>query len=260
MAMDKSVLQSFLSERAGEVKHASSIITDAIFDDDEDGKKISTNLSKSKPKGAEEPGGVGPKPWDAEPNGEPVPRKFLSKRARDAIDDVVSDPDLDELVGRARSFAKGRLLEAEEAARILKGEEQQAGGGSGVGDTAEGSGIRPIDGEKQPRREGAVGAEGGSSGSVRGGVSETPIISGLASDARDFVSGRVGEAREAARVVVDAAMDVRRSRQAAKKATVDSEQDAARGEGAGGAVGQGREERYVRPSGAKDEKEGDGNK
>lgn len=133
----------------------------------------------------------------------------MSPRARRAVDDVLRDPDLERLAGRAKGFARERLLKAEEAARIIKGEEEENGG------------------RKRPPPGG--GWEGGSD-------TETPIISGLASDASEFVTARVGQAREGAKEVVEAAMDARRERRAAAdgaersgKATAAAGGDDARG-------------------------------
>ncbi|CAM9740628.1 unnamed protein product, partial [Ectocarpus sp. 6 AP-2014] len=162
MAMDKSMLQSFLSERAGEVKHATSVIADAILEKDggaggsssrEEGGR-SSPASRSAPappsndnaapdapsvaRPQEQPGTVSSTTAasDAEshPSNDPGhadldggATRFLSPRARRAVDDVLRDPDVERLAGRAKGFARERLLKAEEAARIIKGEEEESG-------------------------------------------------------------------------------------------------------------------------------------
>ncbi|CAM9965772.1 unnamed protein product, partial [Laminaria digitata] len=144
MAMDKSMLQSFLSERAGEVKHASSLLSDALLQDDNTrGTNANPNPNPAARKNASitstsavataaaavaAPGGgvgavagAGVEEEEGKgDNGEPDdggfgsdPRAFLSKRARGAVDDLLHDPDIERLTGRAAGFARGRLLQAE---------------------------------------------------------------------------------------------------------------------------------------------------
>lgn len=240
--MDKGVLQNFLTERLGEAKRASTILSGAILTD-ENAEKASTKPSPPAPKhpdiGNETVGhsrAVGDQPDDerratdsalaaAEAENEPLsiaPRDLLSKRAQRAVDGVFTDPDIERLIGRAGGFARERLLQAESAARILKGEE-----------AAEGARPRPEAGdEKTPG--GAAAAE---ESSAPPSESETPIISGLVSEARDFVSDRVGQARDASREVVGAAIDVRRSHQAAKKERGSGAEQAGSGKGGGHSQG-----------------------
>ena len=145
--------------------------------------------------------------------------RFLSKRTRQAMDDVLRDPDVEQLTGRAKSFARERLLQAEAAARVLtEVKEEEEEGREKVKDKTSQSGD-----ERRP---------GGSS-------SETPIISGLVSDASKFVAGRVEEAKKGVKVVVEAAVDERRARQQTAAAATEqsSEKDEADGDG-GDAVGR----------------------
>ena len=145
MAMDKNMLQNFLSERAGEVKHASSLISDAFLKDD--ARDANANPTTGNASKGETPSAASAEAEAAaaaagshaggngEPDGEPDvgfsdPRALLSRRARGAVDDLLHDPDIERLVGRAAGFARGRLLQAEAAARVLKGEDEIGGGGS----------------------------------------------------------------------------------------------------------------------------------
>lgn len=235
MAMDQSILKSFLSERVGEVKRAGSVISDAILDKDDDGggggRARSQQASAGAASGTSTTVGARQEPPPegapgSEPEGEDAggPSRFLSQRTRQAVDGVLRDPDVERLAGRARGFARERLLQAEAAARVLKGEE---GGGRG------GASPRLGDGREQGR-----GVKIESAGESTGvGVSdddpETPIISGLVSEASGFVAGRVGQAREGVKEVVEAAVDVRRSRHTAAAAA------AAKRPGKDGAVGGG---------------------
>lgn len=230
MAMDESVLKSFLSERVDEVKHATSIISDAVLDKDNDkGFTIgSSRASQQLPAGAASgtTGGLRQEPLAAgtpdvnsgrgregeNPDG---PGRFLSQRTRQAVDDVLRDPDVERLAGRAKGFARERLLQAEAAARVLKEGE-------------EGGGVKEQASAKGDERRGESD-------------SETPIISGLASEASEFVAGRVGEAKEGVREVVEAAVDVRRSRRTAGAAVATAaerpKKDEAESGGGGDAVG-----------------------
>lgn len=206
--MDKTVLQDFLNERAGEVKHASTILSDAIL----------TEQDKAADKNVLKPvGNSAPASTDAiakaaataaaskEESDSITPRSFLSKRARDAVDDVLHDPDIEQLMGRAGEFTRGRLLQAEAAARVFKGEEEAAGQQSRVESTdRQTNGGQPNEGTASDR------SNGGQSGSVPD--SEMPILSGIAGGARDFVSDRVAQVKDGATEVVEAATERRRSR------------------------------------------------
>ena len=251
MAMDQGMLKSFLNERVGEVKHATSIISDAILDKDgkEDTNSSSSNSKASQqlPAGAASAaptGGVAQNPpppppppgtsagtearatpsvnSGTDPEGEKSasgPSRFLSQRTRQAMDDVLRDPDVERLTGRAKGFARERLLQAEAAARVLKEEEE--------------------------KEEGSVKEKTAASGDKRPGESdsETPIISGLVSEASEFVAGRVGEAKAGVKEVVQAAVDGRRSRQttaAAAAAAERSEKDEAEGGGGDAVRGGGK--------------------
>lgn len=229
MAMDKSVLQDFLSERVGEAKRASSILSDAlVVDANEKNENPATQASSAS---TSEAGKAGEKTEGV--NGgadEPAaPRDLLSKRARGAVDDVLSDPDIERLLERAGGFAKGRLLQAEAAARVLKGEEA---GGAGEGEEVQGS-----DGATASvqAREAVVeaGEGGGRSSAVSGSARETPILSGIASDAKEFVAGRFGQAKDGAREVVEAAVEVRRSHRSGEGDSRARENADERGEGRG---------------------------
>lgn len=247
MAMDKSMLQSFLNERAGEVKHASSLISDALLEDKAQGTSAK-NASKPTTVGAAAASEAAAEKSDGAPeldDGVSDPRAFLSKRARGVVDDFLHDPDIEALTGRAAGFARGRLFQAEAAAKVWKGEEDGAGGSSMRDPEAlaarregEKGGALLESGDAHARESGGGGDGGGSvsgSSSVSGrdsggGTSETPIISGLASEAREFVAGKVGQAHDGVKEVVEAAIDVRRSYQA-----VEEEEDVGReGEAAGG--------------------------
>lgn len=275
MAMDKSMLQNFLSERAGEVKHASSLLSDALLTDDAKGTNANPatrNASKAAtPSAAASAGETGGGEKGGNDEQDVVfsdPRALLSRRARGMVDDLLHDPDIERLTGRASGFARERLLQAEAAARVLKGEDE-AGEEGGEG---EGNGIGGVGGEGGVGRNGVrgVGAavaqvssvregrggKGGhtadgsgdalareSSGGGGGGGegSETPILSGLAKEAREFVAGKVEQAHDGAREVVEAAMEVRRSHRPVEKESVDrKEGGAARGvDAADGKGGQG---------------------
>ena len=200
--MDKNVLQGFVEERWEEVKRASSILSDALLSDsDDDSRKAS---SAAKPSAATATtkagdvatgaGGVGDKDQEAVLGSLSSPRDLMSQRARDALDDFLKDPDVEQLLGRARGFAKGRLVQAEAAARILKGEDEAVGAQSARGDRTDAEGA----------------ARSGPESS-----SDTPILSGLASDAREFVEERVAQARDGAREVADAVAEVRASHRSA---------------------------------------------
>eukprot|EP00903_Cladosiphon_okamuranus_P013206 g12318.t1 len=240
MAMDESVLKSFLSERADEVKHATSIISDAILDKDQDQDKGGSPRSIGSSSASQQlpAGGAGQEPPaegtpavnpGTDPGGERPggPGRFLSQRTRQAVDDVLRDPDIERLAGRAKGFARERVLQAEAAARVLK--ERGAGEGQGK----EGGGVKYKASAKGGEHRG-------------GGDSETPIISGLVSEASEFVAGRVGEAREGVREVVGAAVDVRRSRRKAAAAAAvataaeRSEKDEAESGGGDAAGGAGK--------------------
>ncbi|CAM9631475.1 unnamed protein product [Scytosiphon promiscuus] len=234
MAMDKSVLQSFLSERAGEVKRATSIISDAILDKDGPvGTTATTASNNSKGGGAPNDRKGEPKDFDGGGGDDDVgggPRSFLSERTRQAIDGVLHDPDVERLSGRMKGFARGRLLQAESAARVLKGEEEGVAGGAGrEGDADQRPRRRQRPGaegeerEREEEGEGAprMGSEGGSDdagGRGGGGGGETPIISGLANEAGEFLAERVGQAKKGAKEVMAAASEVRRSRRTAAAA------------------------------------------
>eukprot|EP00752_Nemacystus_decipiens_P008338 g7452.t1 len=238
MAMDEGMLKSFLNERVGEVKRATSVISDAILDKDEDTKRSSTTGKIAASTGGvthtpTPPGtplGAGAKATpditsstDHEGDNAVGPSRFLSQRTRQAMDDVIRDPDIERLTGRAKGFARERLLQAEAAARVLK----EDGGEGGVKTRTSAGGDK-----RHPTRE---------------SESETPIISGLVSDASEFVAGRVGEAKEGVREVVEAAIDVRRSRQKAAAAATErsaNDGEGGRGDGVGGAgrAGEGGKE------------------
>lgn len=190
MAMDKDVLKSFVQERWEDVKSASSILSNSMFSNDKGTEKQADGERK-------------PGDWGRVREEEattPIPlREFLSQRVRNALDSIPKDPDMHQLLERAEGFTKERLVQAEGAARILKEEEAKESG--------EGEGAwKGID-DRDPR-EGT-----GSPSSPQN--SETPILSGMANDARDFVEGKVGEATEAAKEVMDTIMEVRESHRAA---------------------------------------------
>lgn len=271
--MDQSMLQSFLSERVDEVKHATSIISDAILDKDDgsgSGKAsqqapagaargTTGRVSQEPPPigtpagpgaraapgaadaaGAATPGadsGTDPEAENENENAGGGPSRFLSQRTRQAVDDVLRDPDLERLTGRARGFARERLLQAEAAARVLKeGEEEEEGEGDGVSHRRQRGGREP-----EERREGKTSASGSKRRGDESDTEQTPIISGLVNEASEFVAGRVGQAKAGAREVVEAAADVRRSRRAAAAAATAAaerpEKDEAGG-GGGVAVGE----------------------
>ena len=270
MAMDKSMLQSFLSERAGEVKHASSLLSDALLKDDARGTNANPatgNASKtaipSVAAAAEPTAGAtarGQEGGDVEPDGGfSDPRVLLSRRARSAVDSLLHDPDIERLTGRAAGFARGRLLQAEAAARILKGEDEgevnEAGGVGGVAQVSSAiAGRRGGKGGHSARGSGDAHARegGGGGGGPDGGGSETPIISSLAKEAREFVAGKMGQAQDGAREVAEAAMEVRRSHRAAESKNVDrKEGGAARVEGGMVDAADGEEERQGASDGTK---------
>ncbi|CAN0329773.1 unnamed protein product [Pylaiella littoralis] len=136
MAMDKSALQAFLHDRAGEVKHATSIITDAILEKDSNNDRSSTSSSRGKTNrnpsapastttAAAATSDASPPTTDDDDGGrgdaDSGPSRFLSQQTRQAVDDFLEDPDVERLTGRAKGFARERLLQAEAAARVLKG-------------------------------------------------------------------------------------------------------------------------------------------
>lgn len=212
MAMDKDVMKSFVQERWEEVKSASSILSNSIFSKDKGTKKQTD--------GEQNPGD-----WGRVIVGEattPIPlREFLSQRVRSALDSIPKDPDMDQLLERAEGFTKERLVQAEAAARILKEEEAEESGES----EGEGKGIY----DRDPR-------EGTGSPSSPQNF-ETPILSGMANDARDFVEGKVGEAKEAAKEVVDTILEERESLRATSGS---SDDDRSGPESREGVLGKGR--------------------
>lgn len=246
MAMDKSMLQGFLSERAGEVKHASSLLSDALLEDDARGtnanpatrnasKTATPSVAAAAAPAAPAAGATvgGEEGGNGEPDGDfSDPRALLSKRARGAVDNLLHDPDIQRLSGRAAGFARGRLLQAEAAARVLKGEDEGEGNDmGGVGGVAQASSRMADRGGKGGHSAGGSGdahaREGGGGGGPDEGGSETPIISGLAKEAREFVAGKMGQAQDGAREVVEAAMEVRRSHRAAEEKGVDRKEGGA---------------------------------
>lgn len=112
---------------------------------------------------------------------------FLSPAAREAVDGVLQDPDVQQLGGRLQGFASERLLAAEAAARIITGEDEKEAGG------AKGDGTSPGT---------------GTGGAVEEGKGETPILSGLANDTRGFVERRMGEFKGGAQEVWKEASEV----------------------------------------------------
>lgn len=216
MAMDKSVLQNFLNERMGEAKRASSILSDALVVDANTEKNANPASLASSAYSTSQAGEAGKNKTtkdgiDGGADESTAPRDFLSKRARGAVDDVLSDPDIERLLERAGGFAKGRLLQAEAAARVLKEEEEVGGGVGGVGVQERSDGT----GTGVQMRE-SVEAGGGGSTADSGDARESPILSGIASDAKEFVAGRLGQAKDGAREVVEAVIEARKTNQSAE--------------------------------------------
>lgn len=208
----------------------------------------------------------------------------MSPRAREAIDGALDDPDVAELRTRVKGFARERLLQAEEAASILK-EDQEPTAGSGTvpggsgsllgigaetlpgqkveSDGAEHTGVAGVD-----KRDGKVvsrveaGAAGGKEG--EGAVDETPILSGLMTNAKDFLEGRVREVTASAGEVWDMAKEARESSRRTSSGDGSSRGDdgGTKMLGSGSAVG-GEDAQRPRPAGDGDagsgheEKEGD---
>lgn len=212
--MDKNVLRSFVQERWEDVKSASSILSNSIISNDKDTAKQADGEWKPGERGR-----IG-----EEEAITPIPlREFLSQRVRNALGSIPKDPDIQQLLERVQGFTNERLMQAEAAARILKEEEaKESGEGEG-----EGEGI-----DDRCPREGTVSPSSPQN-------AETPILSGMASDVRDFVEGKVGEAREAAKEVVDTIMEVRESHRAAPES---SDGDRSGPESGKGVLGKGRGE------------------
>lgn len=136
-----------------------------------------------------------------------------------------------------KGFGRERLLKAEEAARIInEGKGKQASssekknspeadskGKAGTVDTAGGATAGgSVPDEKMVSHavgmeEGRTGDEVKVGGDSEGGrmsraQEETPILSGLASDTREFLEGQAKELKDGAKELWDAAQEVRESR------------------------------------------------
>lgn len=137
MDMDHNVFKDFLRERAVEVQHASEVISQAIVDNDTETKDKQKSTPNSTTATAAAAGDASQVDGGAEDTGA---KSFLSKRARAVVDGVLNDPDIDELRGRVQGFARGRLLQAEAAARVWKGGDDSIDKGNGTSSSSSSSG------------------------------------------------------------------------------------------------------------------------
>lgn len=194
----------------------------------------------------------------------------MSPRAREAIDEVLDDPDVSELRGRVKGFARERLLQAEEAARILK-EDQEPVAGSGTIPCGSAETLQDKSVENNSTEQTEVSAvndgngttvsqtgEGaGEGGKEDGGtIHETPILSGLVTNAKEFLEGRVREVKAGAGEVWDMAKEARESSKRASGGDSSNSRDDG-GDGtkmleSGTSEGGGEEVQRPRPTGEED--------